>query len=333
MNIIEDFCKDAETISINSYRVEDMFSHKFKINKSSDEIYRDRHDKDGSFIFNMELGLKKNGTLNDEYKFMNTIELFYPNLFSWRFNGHHIECIAKVCLNKSTITSISRYRGENGFIQLMRSRFLEILQYRGDLLITSKIINPHVIATGSINNTNNMWVVDINPKNTLAQIFINSNTRKLVSPTIKTLDMKYWIRELNPDFYREYERFKNVQKYPLSPTIMSKYPPCIHKIMQLKTKGNYARFLLATFLLGVHGERDSKHQLDLMLSDEERQHMNIGNCKDQWRAILSRKYSPPSCKTLIENDYCPFKCSRFGMPTNLEIEIKKDEKTEEVKIK
>jgi hypothetical protein len=50
----------------------------------------------------------------------------------------------------------------------------------------------------------------------------------------------------------------------------------------------------------VHGERDAKHQLDLVLSDEERNHINYGNCKDQWRTIVAKGYSPPSCKTMLE---------------------------------
>jgi len=322
MNMIEEFCKNSETVSINSTRVSDIFSHKFDIDINNDEVYRDRNDVNGSFIFDIELNLKDNSTPKEEIELMKTIELFYPKMFSWRFNGQHIECLARIPLDRNSITLISRYRGEYGFIELLRDRFLEILKYRGDVLITSKKIKPYIISTGSINNNNNTWVVDISPNDSLASIFIKTNSRILTSPRLKLLSMKYWIRELNPDFYREYKKFINVKKYQLCDGIMSKYPPCIQKLMSMKTKGNYVRFLLATFLLGVHGERDAKHQLDLILSITEREHMNTGNCKDQWRAILSRKYSAPSCKTLIENGYCSHRCTRYGLPTNLEVEAK-----------
>jgi hypothetical protein len=281
----------------------------------------------------MELGLKDNCSIKEEVEFMKTIELFYPNMFSWRYNGTHIECLARIPLEETTITNISRYRGEYGFIQMLRDRFLEILQYRGDLLITSKLINPYIISTGSININKNMWVVDVRPTDSYIQILNNSNKRRIENIKIKSLDMKYWIRELNPDFYREYIQFKNVNKYDITPEIISKYPPCIQKLMNLKTKGNYVRFLLSTFLLDVHGERDAKHQLDSMLSDAEREHINTGNCKDQWRTIVARNYSSPSCRTMTENGFCPYKCSRFGMPTNLEVETKDEsEKIEKVKI-
>jgi len=333
MNKTYEFCKNAERIYTTTGRTADMLGGNFNIDLESEEVYRDRHDINSNCIFNMELGLKNGCTVKEEVDYMQTIELFYPNVFSWRFNGHHIECIGRIPVNNDTVVTLGRYRGEYGFIQMVRDRFLEILKYRGDLLILAKVINPYIISTGSINMFKNMWVVDISPKDTFAQILNNSNNRRINSVKIKTLDMNYWIKELNPDFFREYEPFRNVSKYPVSISVMSKYPPCIQKLMLLKTKGNYPRFLLSTFLLGVHNERDAKHQLDMMLSDTERQHMNIGNCKDQWRAIVARRYSSPSCKTMIENGYCPFKCSRFGMPTNLEIEAKDEsQKIEKVKI-
>jgi len=137
--------------------------------------------------------------------------------------------------------------------------------------------------------------------------------------------MRYWIREINPDYYKA-NAFTDIKNKKIKADIKSfgKYPPCIKKLAGLPKKGNYNRFLLATFLLGVHGERDAKQQFDMMLTDDERYHINNGNCKDQWRTIVTKEYSPPSCKTMIEAGFCPGNCGR-PMPAYIEDE-KEDDK-------
>jgi DNA primase large subunit len=81
---------------------------------------------------------------------------------------------------------------------------------------------------------------------------------------------------------------------------MQYYPPCIKRLAAQPKKGNYGRFLLSTFLLAIHSEKDARYQLSLMLTDDENNHMWTGNCKDQWKTIVSRNYAPPSMKTMID---------------------------------
>jgi hypothetical protein len=274
----------------------------------------------------MKMNLLKYGTIHDEIKLMKTIELVYPDIFSWRFDGTNIECLAIIPMKKENMGIMTRYGGYYGFIRLLRDRLLEILKYRGDVVILSKQIDNMIISTGSINYNTNMWAVDIQPNTKIEKILMYSASRIIKESVPKELDMKYWVRELNPDFYREAAPpMVTRNKYEVTPETMNQYPPCIKEIGNLKKKGNYARFLLGSFLLGIHNERDAKHQLDLMLTDKEREHVNTGNCKDQWRAILTKKYAIPSCKTMQEHGFCPGKCSKFGMIWNLDKEVKNEQ--------
>ena len=321
MKHIDNFCHNAERISINTNNIPSVLNNEIEIDVNHDEVRRTRYGIDGSCIFTMRMNILKHGTLNDEIKFMKMIELVYPKAFSWRFDGWHIECIALIPMKKEYMGILGRYKGSYGFIKMLRDRLLEILQYRGDKVITSQMISTMIVATGSINSQTNAWSVDIKINDKAETIMANSAERKLRTSELTPLDMKYWVKEINPDYYKAGEPpMQKRNKYLITEHIMKQYPPCIHKISGLKTKGNYPRFLLGSFLLGVHNERDAKHQLDIMLTDKEREHMNEGNCKGQWRALIAKQYPIPSCKTMIEHGFCPKQCDKFGMLWNLDKE-------------
>jgi len=320
MDTILEYCKGAERISINTKNVGGLKDLNIKIDLKNDEIFRSRYYNDDSCIFNLELRLKKGDDINEEISYMKTIEMFYPNIFSWRFNGKHIECIAKIPMKKEHLGIFGRYKSMYIFIRLLRDRLLEILKYRDyEGVGTSKFIQDMIISTGSISNRTELYVVDIDPASNIMTILNKAKHRIINNITLKELDMKFWVREINPDYFKDFSQRTELQKkYPLTPKTFNQYPPCIKKICELKKKGNYPRFLLATFLLDVHYERDAKYQLDTMLSDDERLHMKNGNCKDQWRAIVVKKYSSPSCKKMIEHGYCHKDCKR---PRPVELEV------------
>jgi len=124
------------------------------------------------------------------------------------------------------------------------------------------------------------------------------------------LNMKFWVREINPDFFKD--SIPSSKKIKLNNNTFNYYPPCIMQLAGMKSKGNYGRFLLSTYLLNIHHERDAKYQLDMMLSDEERNHINEGNCKGQWRAITAKQYPCPGCKLMKDHKHCPGEC---GFPS------------------
>ena len=241
-----------------------------------------------------------------------------------RFNGKHIECLGKMPMKNEYLGIYGRYRTMYGFIKLLRDRLLEILKYRNYQSVNlSEKIKGMLLSTGSINSVSGLYVVDILPTDNEMSILEKSKKRIINNPIVKDFDMKFWVKEINPDFYREdLPKNRTQNKIPITGDVFKRYPPCIKEICGLKRKGNYNRFLLSCFLLGIHHERDAKHQLDMVLSEDEKTHVQNGNCKDQWRAIVSKGYSPPNCKVMIENGFCKNNCGK-PFPQYLEKEGKK----------
>lgn len=322
MNLIFNFCENAEKIFVSSTEVKDLKKLQIKINPLKDEVWCSRYTKSLGCLFDFSLKINPTTTIDDEIQYMQTIELFYPNTFDWRFNGEHVEAIAYIPMTKDNLGMFTRYGSVFNFIKYLRKQLSNILRYRGyEGLGIYKYIDHKIIATGSINTETQLYVVNISPSYSKTDILTLSNNRITSGFYPVTLDMRFWIREMNPDFFKLVPRLEK-KMHPVSKEIVSKYPPCIKKLYAMPEKGNYNRFLLATFLLGVHKERDAKHQLDVMLTDAERTHMNYGDCKDQWRTIVVKKYTPPSCKTMIECGFCEDNCGRAA-PVILDIEDKK----------
>jgi hypothetical protein len=323
MNIIKHFCKNAQRLSVNTSNVKSLESEVVAINIESDTIKRHRLDSEFNCLFNMELNLSQDISLSKQIEHMKTIELFYPHLFNWRFNGENIECFALIPMKQEYLGIFSRYRGVNNFIIQLRERLLSIIRYRGyENVQLNKQVDYMLFSNGSINYRTDLYVVEIEPHMTEEQILTISKNRLIIEKPLYELDMKFWIKEINPDIRRKILP-KSGNKIPLTDDVYDMYPPCIKAICNLKKKGNYNRFLLATFFLVIHNQTDAKHQLYSVLSDEEREHIETGNCKDQWRAILNGKYSGPSCKKMIEAGFCQEDC---GNP--YPHYVKKEEKNE-----
>ena len=310
MEYIYNFCKDSQYICVSTEKVEELPTKSITIDIKEHEIKCSRFSKTDYCIFNLNLDFKSNINIDTQIFYMRTIEIFYPNMFSWHFNGNNIVCIAKIPLVREYLGIFTRFGGINNFISKLRRRLLEVIKYREFTTINiSNDIEETIFCLGSVNKKTDFFVIDINPFNDKYDILMRSRCRNIQFEKLETLDMKYWVKEINPDFYKE-PITSNDKKYSIDTDIIKKYPPCIKMLSNQKQKGNYGRFLLSTFLLKIHNERDAKHQLDLMLTDEEREHMNNGNCKHQWRTIIIKGYAPPSCKKMIETGYCTGNCGR-----------------------
>ena len=322
---IYNFCKDAERIFGSTDDTLSINRQLIKLNLKKDEIWRTRYSKDGSCIFDFSLGFNNMDILDKQIQYMNTIELFYPDTFTWIYDGKNIKILGLIPMKKDNLGIFSRYGGINSFILYLRRQLCNVLKYREfNGIIEVDYIDNKIISLGSLNKEMDTYVVNILPSQNKYEILTASKYGKITDTTIKEFNMRYWVKEINPDFFKEVT-FKPQKKHPISADIFTKYPPCIKKLAIHKKKGNYGRFLLGTFLLGVHHERDAKYQLDLMLNDEERTHINKGNCKDQWRTMVAKEYSPPSCKTMTEYGVCDEDCKQ-PRPSELVFEEEKHEK-------
>lgn len=110
--------------------------------------------------------------------------------------------------------------------------------------------------------------------------------------------MKYWAKEINPDFITEAKHMKLDNPLAFSEEMFAIYPAPIKRMMELKHKGNYIRFLISRFLLSVHSPKDAKFVYYSVLGNEEREHVKSGNCSTQWNYIKNNieKYDCPTLK-------------------------------------
>ena len=326
MDTVFNFCKGAKYIKCSTEQVDSLKNLNIPINLNNDEVWRSIYGDTLNCLFCFNIDLKTK--LDDEIYFMKTIEMYYPNVFSWRFNGEHIEAIANIKIKKDNLGAFNRYKTVENFIIKLKKQLYSVLKYRHQNF-EPFIINEEdfILATGSVNNKTGMYVVYITPIMDEQTILMCSRDRIVNHQDLKVLNMKFWVREINPDFYKDSQ--PSGEKVPITSDIFTLYPPCIAALMKENRKGNFGRYLLATFLLKSHNERDAKHQLDSVLNDEERAHINEGDCSGQWRTILTNQYPAPSCKVMRDNKLCPKEC---GYPSPLNhIFSKFAEKGEELK--
>jgi hypothetical protein len=57
-----------------------------------------------------------------------------------------------------------------------------------------------------------MYVINISPEDTTAEIIYKANYEIIGETILKELNMKFWVREINPDFFKELPQAKR-KKY------------------------------------------------------------------------------------------------------------------------
>jgi len=169
MDKIYEFIKDCERIYCSTTDIKSFKDLKITANIKTDEIYCSRYNIHNDCIFNFEFNI--NTHFDEQIKFMRTIELFYPNMFSWRFNGESIEMLGLVLNVKENLGKLSRYRGFEGLIKTLRLRLTDVLKFRDLFTLTPDVIDNKIIVTGSINNKTNLYVVPIKPMDRKFEIF------------------------------------------------------------------------------------------------------------------------------------------------------------------
>ena len=66
------------------------------------------------------------------------------------------------------------------------------------------------------------------------------------------IQLNYWIKEINPDFFKQGEPPMVIRnKFEINDAVMSKYPPCVKALAATPSKGNYARFLAYSWWRGA----------------------------------------------------------------------------------
>jgi len=175
--------------------------------------------------------------------------------------------------------------------------------------LQGKVTLPELeLSLGSINKKTQMYSVGIDLNMSYLDIINASKNNTHTWKPITILEMKYWAKEINPDFITEAKHIKLTKTVGLEESYKL-YPPCIKKIMGLPYKGNYNRFLLTRFLLSVRKQQDAKFIYLSVLGDEEKNHVISGECSGQWNYIMNnmKHYQCPTCNSLKK--FCDVNCN------------------------
>ena len=291
------------------------------INLKENEIYRSVEYKNDDVLFVLDLKPSPEIRVDNQLQLLmgnlegaRLIELVYPNIFQWVYDGLSIKAYAIVpSSNPLAHSTISRYGGTQNFIQILKQHLENISKMRKgitpdyEFLRIKAPLNETELSIASINKNTAMYSVGIALNMTYLQILYNSKRNIQVDGQLKYLEMKYWTREINPDFVSEAKHIK-LDKPLATENAFNLYPPCIKELMGLPYKGNYNRFLIARFLLSVHKPHEAKFLYHSVMGDEELEHVKNGNDNTQWRYIHNnlKRYQCPSCKEMRR--FCPKTC-------------------------
>ena len=285
-----------------------------KLNLSMNEVYRSVDYKDDNVLFVYDLksnisGNRKNplSLLKANLEEARTIESMYPNIFTWVFDGLSIKAMAIVPsgVDKSHST-LSRYGGTHKFINILRQHLSNIgKMVRGvspdySFLKHDNDICEQELSVGSINKSTNLYSIFIDLKEDYMDIIKRSIRCDSLDCELNFLNMKFWAREINPDFVVDSKTSKLEKSLPLNKAYVM-YPKAINTMMNLPYKGDKYRDIIARFLLSIHDPSDAKHVFYSIFGDEELAEVRkVG--KNSWNYSINnhKKYGCPTNEEILE---------------------------------
>ena len=322
--IIKEFCKNAKYFFVKfPSKGEEEFGRILKpqdfdegifINLKENEIYRSIEEKDENRLFVYSLKPIEIDQITDNplqllinnLEDAKKIDKVYPAIFKWVFDGLCIKAYALIPSgDEKSHSTITRFGGTEMFMKILRQHLANIRKMslgitpNYNFIKINESIHETELSIGSINLFNRHYSIGVTPNMSYMEIIKNSRRNIQDETPLTTLNMKYWAREVNPDFLEESRHIK--LKTPIGIDMEFKlYPEAIKRLMALKYKGNHNRFLLARFLLSVHNPRDAKFIYDSVMGDEEKRHIETGNCKTQWNYLLNniKRYDCPTAEEL-----------------------------------
>ena len=273
-------------------------------------MYQSIRNENGSYIYVFDLNNIIDGYANplDTLKKMmvciEIIEEMHPNTFRYRFNGTSIEVLSLIPSHKPELTSLfGRYGGALKFYLVLTNYLVCLLNSN---LRLNKSPPTHIpetlISTGGSVRKDGYRATFI--ETTFTELDIIRVSKAPYNRPLIELDMKYWIKQINPDCL-DYRK-KPVIENPKEPNF-NNYPPCILYIMKLKDKPRRIRYLLMKYLLFIHKREDAKMVLQCCLNEDERRNLDFGGLDEQWtNAVNCMDYNmEPTCEQLRKLGVCP----------------------------
>ena len=285
-----------------------------KVNLDKNEVYRSIEFTNNDVLFTYDLKTNQGHNIKNPLSLLKSnldeariIESVYPNVFTWVFDGLSIKAYAIVPSGVSTAHStISRYGGTYMFINILRQHLSNIgKMVKGispdySFLKSTSDIDEKELCVGSINKKTNLKSVVINISDSYMDVIRKSMNCESDDVIINYLTMKFWSREINPDFVVDSKSTKLERSLPIELAYVM-YPDPINKIMSLYYKGSVHRDIIARFLMSVHNHADAKHIYYSVLGDDELAEVRkVG--ANQWNFSVNnfKKYGCPTNKDLEE---------------------------------
>jgi hypothetical protein len=309
------------------------------IDLTKNEIYRSIEYKNGNTLFVYNLKPLNNiqqkidnpiKLLINNLKEARAIETVYRGIFRWVYNGLNIKAYAIIPSGEQkSLSTLTRYGGTEMFIKILRQHLKNIgKMHKGltpdyNFLNNKQDIEETELSLGSVNMFNGMYSIGADLNMDYINILKNSKINKQVWQPLNTLDMKYWTREINPDFIVEAKHIKLSETLSVEDGFKT-YPVCIKNLTALKEKGNFNRFLLIRFLLSAHKSKDAKFIFDSVLTEKEKNHIKYGNCTTQFSYIKNnmKQYDCPTCSQLRR--FCDIECNLVHPLEEIEKKLEKD---------
>jgi hypothetical protein len=307
----------------------------------NNEIYRSIEYSNGNKLFVLDLKPNENSLyVQNSLQLLITtktearaIDKVYQNMFTWVFDGVSIKGYAIVPSSDMNANStISRYGGTDTFIKILRQHLKNIGKlFKGqspnyNFKSTETHVETEELCIGSLNSRTNAHSIVISLEDDYKTIYTNSKKNIHKDYSLKVLDMKYWAKQINPDFISDATHIR-LQESASIELAYKFYPPCIKALIALPNKGNMNRFRLSKFLLNVHNIDDAKHIYDSTMSEKERDHIKHGNCSTQWRYILNniKRYDCPTCWNM--RDVCDSSCKFVHPLEPIQLELNRVKET------
>jgi len=321
LETIKDFCAGATYYLVKFDRTEDGDFGKIlskdellEVDITKHEVHRSIEYVNYDRLFVFDLKPKEEQLVENPMQLLlscleeaKVIEMVYPNIFRWVYDGLSIKAYAIIPSgDPKQHSTITRYGGTEMFMKILKQHLENISKMRKGMTPDYNFLNSDFriddteISIGSVNQYTKLYSVGITTKMSFKEIIQKSANCTQTWQPLNKLKMKYWAKEINPDFITEAKHIKLKKTLAIDEKIIAKYPQPIRALMALKHKGNYNRFLIARFLLSVHKPQDAKFMYYSVLGDEELEHVQGGNCSTQWN--------------FIQNNM-----KRYGCPTNQEL--------------
>ncbi len=342
LGIIKKFCENANYYMIKyKNKGKEEFgkiienNELSKVDLTKHEIKRSIDYKNGDklFVFDLKPICVDEGIDNPIQLLLNNlecaraIELVYPDIFRWAFDGISVRAYAIIPSGSfSANSTISRYGGTEKFFKILNQHLDNIKNMSKGMtpdynFIKNKILVPETeISLGSINLFNMMYSIQINLDMNYDKILENSKKKLSIETDLNVLDMKYWAREINPDFIHEAKHVKLNDSLELNTNYNKVYPPCIINMINLKEKTNPVRFLIAVYLLSVHSPKDAKFIYNSVLSEQMKEHASKENHFGYIKNNM-KNYSCPTCSVLKR--YCEKGCKYIHPLTKIQEQLEK----------